>query len=125
MPCVCGRWRLTKAIASPARIAIQNGHMPMRLKIVSGSFRAGTTSRTPRPCGASCSVIAAEGIGQQRDAGIADADQRQAGFDGAHPGVVGVLGGADRAVEPGVVGDVEDEGGVGRIGAEIAEKIAS
>ena len=47
---------------------------------------------------------------------------RQAGFDRPQPGVVGVLGGADRAVEPLIIGDIEHELGFGRIGAEIARK---
>ena len=65
---------------------------------------------------------AAERIGDEGHAGIGGAQHRQAGLDGAQQRVVGVLGRADRAVEPLVVGDVEQELGLGRIGAEIARK---
>ena len=65
---------------------------------------------------------AAERIGGEGDARIGGAEQRQAGLDGAQQRVVGMLGRADGAVEPLVVGDIEDELGLGRVGAEIARK---
>src|SRR6185312_13647598 len=64
----------------------------------------------------------AERIDHFGDAGIGDANQRQTLLDGAQARVVGVLGEADRAIEPGIVGDIEDIGGLIDIAAEIARK---
>ena len=56
----------------------------MRLKIVSEQLQ-GRHDVEDADClrGASCAVTRPSGIGEQGDAGVADADQRQAGFDGA------------------------------------------
>ncbi len=104
----------------PMKIAPKNGQSPSRLNSVPpGSGSVGTTSSTARlerrqPPGHPAQRVDGDG-----DPGIGGAQQRQAGLHRAQPRVVGVLGRADRAVEPGVVGDIEDELRFGRV-ADVA-----